>query len=148
MLITSFLRLFHFRYGPKDSEPNTLPLDNRIDKAVVRVDIRDGEPSHDLISCLSDQLSHTGLGMAPQVIFESSDVVAFQLVRHESLPSYTGNSAPRQRFEYPKHLYLDRFMKENAELAMQKKRQQKDIQEEVQRLISKKSALTHTNVGS
>ncbi|THH16377.1 hypothetical protein EW146_g4264 [Bondarzewia mesenterica] len=142
-------RLFHFRYGPGDSEPIECPFDRRVDTSVVKVDIHDGDQNNDLISCLSTQLSHTDVSTKQQVILEPSDVVAFQLVRHEAPPSYSGGpSAPKQLFRYPKQMYLDRFMRENAELANSGRTQQQELHEEIQRLTLRKAGLTHANSGS
>ncbi|TFY81122.1 hypothetical protein EWM64_g2892 [Hericium alpestre] len=139
-------RLFHFRYGSSDAEPNLSPLDKRYDTSVVKVDVRDEDKNYDLISALSSQLSHDDMSTRQHVIFEPSDVVSFHLVRHESLPSYSGGqSPPKQRFRYPKHIYLDQFMRENAEFAASKRAQQKQILEEIQRLTLRKAALTHAN---
>lgn len=144
-VFTTITRLFHFRYGPADSEPNLSPFDRRLDTSVVKVDVRDGEQFTDLISCLSRQLSHEILSRQ-QVIFEPSDVVTFQIVRHEPLPSYSGASPSRQPFRYPKCLYLDQFMYENADLANQKRNEQREIQEHIERLRLRKVTLTLPNV--
>lgn len=139
-------RLLHFRYGPSDAREDAYAFDRCVDTAVVRVDVQDGDQNKDLISCLSAQLSRTEPNTKQQVIFDPSDAVAFQLVRHEALPSYSGGVPPlRERFRYPKQLYLDRFMKERSELAEAKRTQQQEIHEEIQRLASRKAALTHFN---
>ncbi|KAA1474450.1 hypothetical protein DENSPDRAFT_841038 [Dentipellis sp. KUC8613] len=139
-------RLFHFRYGPADAELNTGPFDKRIDTSVVKVDVRGDDKRNDLMSSLSAQLSENDVSSKQQVIFEPSDVVSFQLVRHEVLPSYSGGqSPPKQRFKYPKHIYLDQFMKENVGLANAKRAKQREIEEEIRSLTLRKNALTHAN---
>jgi len=137
-------RLFHFRYGYGDSEPDSSPFDRRTDTPIVKVDIRDGEQNNNLVACLAAQLAHGDIAAKQQVIFEPSDVVAFQLVRHDTLPSYSGvTSLSKQRFHYPKSFYLDRFMKENAEFSTSRWLKQKDILKEIQQLMSRKNTLTH-----
>ena len=139
--------MLHFRSGPSDAREDAYAFDRCVETAVVKVDVQDGDQNKDLISCLSAQLSRAEPNTKQQVIFDPSDVVAFQLVRHEALPSYSGGvPPPRERFRYPKQLYLDRFMKERSELAEARRTQQQEIHEEIQRLVSRKAALTHYNV--
>ncbi|KAI9513480.1 hypothetical protein F5148DRAFT_1302495 [Russula earlei] len=141
-------RLFHFRYGPADAEPDTSPFDQRQDMAIVRVDIRDDDQSADLVSALSARMAHSEVPSKQLVIFEPSDVVTFQLVRYDTLPSYARTtSPPRQPFRYPKHIYLDQYMKENVEITSAKWRQQKEIAERIQSLTLRENALRkHQNV--
>ncbi|KAI0267397.1 hypothetical protein BC834DRAFT_968906 [Gloeopeniophorella convolvens] len=128
-------RLFYFRYGSADAQPNTSPFDQRQDMAIVKVDIRDDEASADLMTALSARMAHSDIPSRQQVIFEPSDVVIFQLVRHDTLPSYSRTTTPpKQPFRYPKHIYLDQYMKENVEISSAKWRQQKEISEKIQQL--------------
>ncbi|KAH9988118.1 hypothetical protein BJV74DRAFT_840135 [Russula compacta] len=123
-------RLFYFRYGPADAQPDTSPFDQRQDMAIVKVDIRDDNHSADLVSALSARMAHSEIPSKQQVIFEPSDVVTFQLP-----------------FRYPKHIYLDQYMKENVEISSAKWRQQKEITEKIQNLTLRENALKkHQNV--
>ncbi len=110
--------------------------------AIVKVDIRDDEQSADLVSALSARMAHSEIPSKQLVIFEPSDVVTFHLVRHDTLPSYSRSpSLPRQPFRYPKHIYLDQYMKENVEISSAKWRQQREIAEMIQNLTLRENAL-------
>jgi hypothetical protein len=110
--------------------------------AIVKVDIRDDDQSGDLVSALSARMAHSEIPSKQLVIFEPSDVVIFQLMRHDNLPSYSRTSSlPRQPFRYPKHIYLDQYMKENVEIASAKWRQRKEIAEKIQNLTLRENAL-------
>ncbi|KAI0061145.1 hypothetical protein BV25DRAFT_1827015 [Artomyces pyxidatus] len=137
-------RLFHFRYGFADKEPNEGPFDSRLDSPVVRVDVHtDGTQPMDLVACLAKQLS---LDIRQQVIFEPSAVVMFHLVRHETLPSYSsGPAQSRQRFRYPLHVYLDQFLKENVEVSAAKQQEQEEINEKILALRYKEGELKRRN---
>ena len=82
------------------------------------------------------------------VIFEPSEMVAFELVRSSSIPSATASSggSDRKAFTYPKSIYLDQFLRENVELAQAKREQRREMLEEVQHLLSHKNSLTHFDV--
>lgn len=141
-------RLFHFRYGPADARPDPSPFDQRQDMAIVKVDIRDDNHSADLVSALSARMAHSEIPSKQQVIFEPSDVVTFQLVRHDILPSYSRTpSLPRQPFRYPKYIYLDQYMKENVEISSAKWRQQKEIAEKIQNLTLRENTLKRHQAG-
>jgi len=115
--------------------------------AIVKVDIRDDDQSADLVSALSARMAHSEIPAKQQVIFDSSDIVTFQLVRHDMLPSYSRTTAPqRQPFRYPKHIYLDQYMKENVEIASAKWRQQKEIAEKIQNLTLRENSLKRHQV--
>ncbi|KAI0795565.1 hypothetical protein C8Q75DRAFT_803435 [Abortiporus biennis] len=143
-------RLFHFRFGSSEAAPYSGPFDKRHDISVVKVDIRGTPDSNDLLSCLSSEMSPTGQGQ--QVIFQPSDVVAFQLAR-EFLPivpssgsTNAGVKIERQRFAYPKYIYLDQFLKENVDLANEKRKLQKDLTAEIEKLSARRAGLTrHEN---
>jgi hypothetical protein len=188
--LPSFLneRLFHFRYGdaastttsPNDPAPTPPPADTQNQETfIVKVtvstspstsfsltpstdpnpsEIRHPPPPNDLISQLSSQLSQSN----QKVIFDPSEVVAFQLVSGGGsgsggggLPGYSSSSSylgtwgsGRKKFKYPKYLYLDQFLQENAELASEKRRAQREMGEEVQRLGLKRSGLVGFKVCS
>ena len=137
-------RLFLYRHGLADAEPNRAPYNVHLDQPIVQVEIRDDEQGTDLVSSLSQQFTQ---GSSYHVIFEPSDVVAFKLTRQEVLPSYSGApSSNRRQFKYPNHLYLDQFLKENVEVASERRKQQKEVEQEISRLNARKTAILHTQV--
>lgn len=108
----------------------------------MKVDIRNDDQSADLVSALSARMAHSEIPSKQLVIFEPSEVVTFQLMRHDALPSYSRTpSMPRQAFRYPKHIYLDQYMKENVEIASAKWRARKEIAEKIQNLTLRENAL-------
>jgi len=116
--------------------------------AIVRVDIRDDDQSADLVSALSARMAHREIPSRQLVIFEPSDVVVFQLVRYDTLPSYSRTAAaPRQPFRYPMHIYLDQYMKENVEISSAKWRQRNEIAENIQNMTLRENALKKHQVG-
>lgn len=141
-------RLFYFRYGSADAQPDTSPFDQRQDMAIVKVDIRDDDQSANLASALSARMAHSEIPSKQQVIFEPSDVVTFQLMRHDTLPSYSRTPVlPKKPFQYPKHIYLDQYMKENVEISAAKWKEQKEIGETIQGLTLRENALKrHQNL--
>jgi hypothetical protein len=142
------LRLFVFRHSPANAEPPIGLYDPKHDKSFVRVDLRADEQSPDLLTCLTNLLSSDSPS-GPEVIFNTSEVIAFQLARHEPLPSYSGAVAPpRIPFRYPKELYLDQFLKENYEVASDRRVEQRRMLEEIQALNMRKTVLTHFKVRS
>ncbi|KAI0320404.1 hypothetical protein OF83DRAFT_594280 [Amylostereum chailletii] len=141
-------RLFHFRHGPADTPADAQiedrPFDHRVDQPIVQVDIRDDEPGGDLLSSLSRQLTAKDAAHC-SVIFEPSEVVAFKLLRQELPPSYSGApSPPRRAFRYPKHLYLDQFMKAKFELANEKRTMQRKYAEDIRLLNERKAVILHS----
>ena len=83
------------------------------------------------------------------VIFEPSDIIAFQLVRDGALPSYdaaAGRKAERVPFRYPASVYLDQFMRESYALASAKRAEQRGLLEEVRELEERKRNLLRFNV--
>lgn len=150
-------RLFHFRYGFNDGDDSQEQSDRRRDLSVVKVEVRGTEHANDLVSCLSSELSLTGNVPTPkkQVIFEASDVVAFQLVRENALPSYTSATSAasassgkneRQTFKYPRSMYLDQFLKENFVMANARRTKQRELGVEVEKLVEKKKTLVRFKV--
>lgn len=75
-------------------------------------------------------------------------MVAFELVRSSSIPNTTANGGglDRKRFTYPKSIYLDQFLRENIELAQQKREQREEMFNQVQQLVKHKKTLTHFDV--
>ena len=117
--------------------------------AIVKVDIRDDDQSANLASALSARMAHSEIPSKRQVIFEPSDVVTFQLVRHDSLPSYSRTPVlPKKPFQYPKHIYLDQYMKENVEISAAKWKEQKEIGEKIQELTLRENSLKQHQVST
>ncbi|KAF8452404.1 hypothetical protein L210DRAFT_2031624 [Boletus edulis BED1] len=134
-------RLLHFQYGSGISEPGELLQET----SIVPIDVNGGE-SNDLIGRLSVQPSKLQSEPGKQcVIFEPSEVVAFELVRPSSTPGTTanGNGSDRKPFTYPKSIYLDQFLRKNVELAQTKRAQKREMLQEVQQLLLHKNTLTH-----
>ncbi|KAN0094833.1 hypothetical protein V8E55_003120 [Tylopilus felleus] len=132
-------RLLHFQYGSGISEPGELLQET----SIVPIDVNGGE-SNDLIGRLSAQLSRPQSEPGKQsVIFEPSEVVAFELVRSSPSTAAGGSGTDRKPFMYPKSIYLDQFLRVNVELAQGKRAQRREMLEEVQTLVSHKNTLTH-----
>lgn len=137
-------RLLHFQYGSGVSEPGELLQET----SIVPIDVNGGE-SNDLIGRLSAQLSRPQSEPGKQsVIFEPSEVVAFELVRSSSTSSTTasGGGPDNKAFTYPKSIYLDQFLRENVDLAQAKRAQRQEIFEEVQHLVLHKTTMAHFDV--
>ena len=136
--------MLHFQYGSGISEPGELLQET----SIVPIDVNGGG-SNDLIGRLSAQLSKPQSEAGKQsVIFEPSEVVAFELVRSSltQSTSSTGNGSDKKPFTYPKSIYLDQFLRENVELAQAKREQRQDMLREVQQLVLHKNALTNFDV--
>ncbi|KZT08631.1 uncharacterized protein LAESUDRAFT_811244 [Laetiporus sulphureus 93-53] len=146
----SWPRLFHFRHGFSDDDLSNTPFDRRIDPSAVKVTVGGSEESNDLMSCLAIELGLSGDDTKQQVIFEPSEVVAFQILRDIDPPSYeaslgAGPRPERTTFVYPKHVYLDQFMKNNYPIAIEKRRKQRELLAEVEQLLAKRASLTRHN---
>ncbi|KAG9313733.1 hypothetical protein JVU11DRAFT_6087 [Chiua virens] len=132
-------RLLHFQYGSNVKEPGEVLQET----SIVPIDVNGGE-SNDLIGRLSAQLSKPHAEVKQSVIFEPSEVVAFELVRSStSNPTVGGAELDRKPFRYPKSIYLDQFLRENVELVQAKRAQRQAMLEEVQQLVLHKKTLTH-----
>ena len=142
-----------FHDAPAD-DPNTDNL------CLVKVTVGPGPELNDLVSALAAEfappdragkLKSKG-GAKRHVIFEPSDIVAFQLVRDGALPSYdaaaAGRKAERVPFRYPASVFLDQFMRESYDLANVKRVEQRVLWEEVKELEGRKKQLLHFNVRS
>lgn len=132
-------RVMQFQHGNSnlDGEPGELLQD----ATIVRVEALGPSDTNDLVGRLSAQLAnHKNDIKQYQVIFEPSEVLAFDLMRTGTV---TGERKP---FKYPKHIYLDQFLKENVELAEGKRRQQRELHADIQKLVLHKKSLTHFNV--
>ncbi|TFK53221.1 hypothetical protein OE88DRAFT_1657130 [Heliocybe sulcata] len=118
-------RLFHFQYG---STPTTSAHPPELqEKSIIRIDVLGTETTSDLLSCLISQFSNK------EVIYLPSDVVSFHLVRNQP-PPYPGRDEGTKIFKYPKCIYMDQFLSENAELAGRKREEQREVEVEVARL--------------
>ncbi|TCD67354.1 hypothetical protein EIP91_000221 [Steccherinum ochraceum] len=139
LALQSWPRLFHFRYGFSDAEPVHVPLDKRYDMSIVRVSVPGTPDANDLLSCLALELNMGSSELSKQqVIFDPSAVVAFQLNRtHVS----SGGKSERSIFGYPKHVFLDQFLKQNAEIALEKRRLQRDLLAEIEVLKKRREGL-------
>ena len=93
-------------------------------------------------------------GSKRHVIFEPSDIVAFQLVRDGGAPppydaavgAGAGRRTERATFRYPASVYLDQFMRESYALASAKRAEQRGLLEEVRELEERKRNLLRFNV--
>lgn len=166
-------RLFHLRYAPtnvslsaEDVSPNALGLDTPLpisspDIACVKVDVRGTEEGNDLLSCLSRQLgldgkedsvNISGLVMRPQSLVAPSEVVAFHLIRQsqgshiQAVGPVSQVQADAHPFRYPKHVYLDQFLRESVALADEKRALRKEMQKQIKELTDKKTDITNFKV--
>ena len=144
-MITCRPRLFHFLHGQSDNDPRKYP--NETELVTVTVGGNTAGENNDLISCLSAQLSAPLDQPARQeLIFEPSDVVAFELVGRTSSQS-TSFGSERKAFRYPKHIYLDQFLQANVELANAKRAEQREMNDELEKLFVRRKSLTSFDVG-
>ncbi|KAI0822357.1 hypothetical protein BC628DRAFT_1409306 [Trametes gibbosa] len=122
-------RLFSLQYGNHDAEPDDLSTDNL---CCVKVNAGKNLETNDLVSSLAADLAPDPVknpNARRQVLFEPSDVIAFQLARRR-----------RATFRI-----LDQFMKESFELADEKRAAQRTLLQEAKELEAKKKSLLHFN---
>jgi len=153
-------RIFHLRYAPPTAQINNFGIDERFDTACVRVEIRGTEDRNDLVSCLSVQLGLDAAIRDPNAqdeiserprLFQPSEVIAFNLTRVQPQKEPQGFIGPQLRqakdekgpFRYPRSVYLDQFLNENAQLAAEKRLERKKMYDEVESLAAKREILTH-----
>jgi hypothetical protein len=74
---------------------------------------------------------------------EPGDVFSFQIVRSHLPPS-----GGRKLFKYPKYIYLDPFLKANAELSREKRRLKKEMEDQISRMGTRKLAIARFNVST
>lgn len=132
-------RVMQFQYGNSsfDDEPGEVLQD----ASIVRVEALGPSDTNDLVGRLSAQLANYKDDIKQrQVIFEPSEVLAFDLARTGTVVG------ERKPFKYPKHIYLDQFLKDNVELAESKRSQQRELHAEIQKLVLHKKSLTHFSV--
>lgn len=143
-------RLFHSQVKNLKPESNEYK-----DFSLFSVRYNDEDGLNDLVGCLSNQIfpkfpKRGSLNAGPAAILElaittTADVVAFAPVRDESLPSYqdTVTGRPqRRKFSFPEFFYLDQFLMTNHERARGIIQNANVAEEEIQRLIKKKSEFT------
>ena len=134
------------QYGSHDAASDDLNADNL---CCVKVQVGTTPETNDLVSSLAAELTPTYSDRMRQVIYEPSEVIAFQLHRGAQLPSYdttVGRRTERETFKYPKSVYLDQFMRESYDLANAKRQEQKKLLAEVKMLEERKKDLLHFNV--
>lgn len=130
------------------------------DFSLFSVKYNDEDGSNNLVGCLANQVfpkfpnrGALDAGTVPteeHAITVAADVIAFSPTRDESLPSYqdavTGKPKQRRKFSFPGSLYLDRFMMKNHEQAQKIIKNANVAEEEIRRLIKKKSEFTKLDV--
>ena len=143
------MMLSHGYHDAPPDDPNTENL------CYVKVTVGPTPDLNDLISALAAEFAPPESGKLKavakrHVIFEPSDIIAFQLVRDGALPSYdaaaAGRKAERVPFRYPASVFLDQFMRESYDLANVKRAEQRVLWEEVKELEGRKKQLLHFNV--
>ena len=122
----------------------------------MKVDVRGTEDANDLVACLSSELGLTGAHIPipatkQHVIFEPSEVVAFQLVREHMLPTYDAAAGAKGRterttFRYPPHVYLDQFLAKNLARGNELREKQRNMNTEIEQLTARRLALTRHKV--
>ncbi|KIP03120.1 hypothetical protein PHLGIDRAFT_254599 [Phlebiopsis gigantea 11061_1 CR5-6] len=128
-------RLFHFRHGPSNREPDRRAFNHSIDDSIAKVHVSGHPDINDLVSCLDAELKQVGPNESqPQVIVYPSEVVAFQLLHH--------SSGDRQKFSFPPYFYLDQFMHEKSKLANEKRRLKSNLLQKIAELEARRKALT------
>jgi hypothetical protein len=135
-------------------------FDVKTDVSLFSIKYNDEDGSNDLIGCLSNQVfpkfpKRGTLNADPgatgeRTIAEAADVIAFAPMRDESLPSYqdtlTGKPQQRRKFSFPDSFYLDRFLRVNHERTQKVIQNATVAEEEIRRLIKKKSEITKLDV--
>ncbi|RDX44562.1 hypothetical protein OH76DRAFT_1466134 [Lentinus brumalis] len=143
-------RLMELQYGEHNADPDDINTHNL---SVVRVNVRSSPESNDLLSALSaefappDTLKNKATAKR-HVIVEPSEVIAFELIRDATPPSYDavlGRKSERSLFKYPKSLYLDQFMQESFELANEKRMAQRGLLDGIKELEARKKNLLNFN---
>lgn len=157
----SCCRLLHSRVEDATLEPHErTAFELEKDFSLFSVKYNDEDGSNDLIGCLANQVfpklpKRGSLNVGPGVTGEyaitvTSDVIAFAPTRDESLPSYqdsvTGKALQRRKFSFPETFYLDRFLMANHERAQKVIQNANVAEEEIRRLIQKKSEFTKVDV--
>ena len=132
-------RLFFFRHGPSNTEPDQGPFNRNMDDCIAKVHVFGHADANDLVSCLDAELKQVApTESQPQVIVRPSEVVAFQLLRY--------SSGERQKFSFPPYFYLDQFMHEKSQLAKEKRQLKSNLLQKINDLEARRRALTKFKV--
>ncbi|KAF8635560.1 hypothetical protein AX15_000210 [Amanita polypyramis BW_CC] len=138
-------RLFFFSHGNVEFIKDMPRRVKRTsgDGFVVVVDVGLENMPNDLIGVLSANLTRsTESGSSHDVITELSDVVAFRLAYNR--PTNASRSSI-DTFVYPKIIYLDRFLLNNAKLAEQRRQLEQEMNTDIAKLTAQKEFLTGYN---
>ena len=154
-------RLFHSHINDVTPEPHErTAFDVERDFSLFSLKYNDEDGSNDLVGCLANQIfpklptRRGSLNSGPVTTGElaitvAADVIAFAPVRDENLPSYqdtlTGKPQ-RKKFSFPESFYLDRFLMQNHERAQKVIQNASVAEEEIRRLIKKRSEFTKLDV--
>jgi hypothetical protein len=154
-------RLFHSHLDDVTPEPQE-QTDFHVnqDFSLFSLKYNDEDGSNDLVGCLANQvfpkfprrgLLNTGpVTTGERAITIAADVIAFTPARDENLPPYqdalTGKPQQRRKFSFPESFYLDRFLMTNHERAQKIIQNANVAEEEIRRLIKKKSEFTKLDV--
>ncbi|KAJ7594362.1 hypothetical protein C8J56DRAFT_926565 [Mycena floridula] len=127
-------RLFHYSVGrPK--------MNHRSTEEGCIVDIEMSHESNlgrnELVSRLSSKLTAHRLTDFRDAIIEPSEVVAFNLKPPHRVLS---NPVP-EPMTYPRVIYMDQFLASNMDIALAKSHQEKTMNQEIQQLNERKTAL-------
>lgn len=135
--------LFQFFHGKAEVRGNGWRYDKSANNrgSVVAVDVGDPTLPNDLVSRLAAMLSqYEDRGSTHDIIFEPSQVLTFHLKAPQD-----SSARSLDPFVYPRFLYLDRFLAKNFEIANQKRRLNREMQEEINTLTKQKEYITHYN---
>lgn len=113
---------------------------------VVDVPVRElDDGPDDLLSALYHQQVTALKAPNPHSAYiEPAEVFAFQLRRDHNYGATTKKE--RRPFRYPKHIYLDPFLRENAEKSTELRTLRKALEDEMASLGSRVRAMTNFNV--
>lgn len=154
-------RLFHSNIDDVTPEPHERTVfDVNKDFSLFPLKYNDEDGSNDLVGCLANQVfpklpKRGSLDSGPVATGEcaitvAADVIAFSPARDENLPPYqdtlTGKPSQRRKFSFPEFFYLDRFLMTNHERAQRIIQNANVAEEEIRRLIKKKSEFTKLDV--
>ncbi|VDB98765.1 unnamed protein product [Peniophora sp. CBMAI 1063] len=148
-------RIFSLRHGsarvPLPPPEEDAVFDPALDTNVVHVTVSsDRSEGSELLAELEKLM--TGTADGARVISTPSDIIAFNIVRIDMLPSYSqttsggvdaGRSQERRPFKYPEHLYLDQFLRENYDKTQRQREERQAMLQEAAQLEDNKFKLTH-----
>ena len=158
LLTNSTSSIFSLRHGsarvPLPPPEEDAVFDPGLDTNLVNVTVSPerGEGS-ELLAELEKLM--TGTADGARVISTPADIIAFNIIRPDMLPSYTqstvsgadtGRSQERRPFRYPASLYLDQFLRENYDGARKQREERGALLQKVTELEDRKRKLTHHKV--